>query len=74
MKMEKDFQISHVWEEIRERRIIRNFKILIWNITDIKNKDKDFWRYVEKFDIVGLIETWVTEKKWLSLENNLPAN
>ena len=72
MKMEKDFQISHVWEEIRERRIIRNFKILIWNITDIKNKD--FWRYVEKFDIVGLIETWVTEKKWLSLENNLPAN
>jgi len=61
-----------VWEEIRERRIIRNFKILIWNITDIKNKD--FWRYVEKFDIVGLIETWVTEKKWLSLENNLPAN
>jgi len=63
-----------VWEEIRERRIIRNFKILIWNITDIKNKDKDFWRYVEKFDIVGLIETWVTEKKWLSLENNLPAN
>jgi len=50
-----------VWEEIRERRIIRNFKILIWNITDIKNKD--FWRYVEKFDIIGLIEIWVTEKK-----------
>lgn len=28
----------------------------------IGNKDKDFWKYVQKFDIVNLTEMWAELK------------
>jgi len=31
--------------------------IMLWNIAGVKRKDRDFWDYLEKFDIIGLCET-----------------
>ncbi|KYM95729.1 hypothetical protein ALC62_13636 [Cyphomyrmex costatus] len=30
--------------------------------TGIKNKKEDFWKYILKFDVIGLTETWLEEK------------
>lgn len=35
------------------------------------NKCEETWRYLEKFDIVGLTETWLEEESWKRLENKL---
>lgn len=35
------------------------------------NKDEDKWRYLEDFDIVGLVETWMEEGKWKKIEDKL---
>lgn len=36
---------------------IRKLKIDLWNVTGLDNKDAQFWDYIEKFDIIGIIET-----------------
>ncbi|XP_046737548.1 golgin subfamily A member 6-like protein 22 [Diprion similis] len=38
----------------------------------IREKDEDFWEYLEEFDIIGLTETWLEEKEWTSWEKRLP--
>jgi len=45
---------------------------LFWNIAGVGNKDKDFWKYIEGFDIVNMCETWIDEKGWESLKERLP--
>jgi len=44
--------------------------IVFWNITGVKRKDKDFWDYLEKFDVIGLCET-IEEKEWGNLKLKL---
>ncbi len=46
--------------------------IIFWNICGLKKKDKDFWDYIRKFEVVGLVETWVEEKNWENTRNKLP--
>lgn len=53
-------------ERIEER------KILFWNVAGIKKKERDFWNYIERFDVVGLCETWLEEKEWMKMEKLLP--
>lgn len=36
------------------------------------NKSVDVWDYIKKFDILGLVETWVEEKQWERLKEKLP--
>lgn len=36
-------------------------------------KDRDFWNYIEEFQFVGLVETWVEEKNWEKIRNKLPG-
>lgn len=38
-------------------------KIGFWNVAGLDNKDRQFWDYVAKFDYIGLVETWVEEKR-----------
>ena len=47
-------------------------KILSWNIAGLKNKNEDFWKYMEQFDIVGFQETWLDKKGWKVIEGKLP--
>jgi len=34
-------------------------KILFWNVAGIGNKNRDWWRYIIRFDFISLSETWV---------------
>lgn len=46
-------------------------KMCFWNIAGLLNKCEETWDYLEKFDIVGLTETWVDIERWQSIENKL---
>lgn len=43
-----------------------------WNVAGLLNKDRQFWKYIEKFDAIGLTETWVDGKQWERLKEKLP--
>ncbi|KYN09163.1 hypothetical protein ALC57_18745, partial [Trachymyrmex cornetzi] len=32
---------------------------IFWNTVGVKNKDKEFWKYIGKFEFVSLCETWL---------------
>lgn len=55
-----------------KKESIEEIKILFWNVAGIKKKEKDFWNYIERFDVVGLCETWLEEKEWMKMEKLLP--
>ncbi|KAJ3656200.1 hypothetical protein Zmor_015296 [Zophobas morio] len=38
----------------------------------IAKNEKVFWDYVAKFDVVGLVETWVQRENWEKFEETLP--
>lgn len=42
-----------------------------WNVAGLLNKDRQFWKYIEKFDAIGLTETWVDGKQWERLKEKL---
>jgi len=37
--------------------------LVFWNVAGVKSKDRDFWDYLEKFDVIGLCETWIEERE-----------
>jgi len=45
---------------------------MFWNIVGVWNKDRDFWKGLESWDIIMLSETWLEEKKWDKVKNLLP--
>lgn len=38
----------------------------------VENKDKGFWKGLEKWDVIFLCETWLQEKSWERVKNRLP--
>lgn len=46
--------------------------MIFWNTAGLLNKDMDFWKYVERFDYIGLCETWIGDKEWVNLQKRLP--
>lgn len=44
--------------------------ILLKNV----GKDRDFGKYLEKCDFVGLTEWWMEEGSWKTIENRLPKD
>jgi hypothetical protein len=40
----------------------------------LSRKREEFWAYIRKFEIVGLVETWVEEKNWKKIEKTLPKD
>lgn len=47
-------------------------KFGFWNMAGLYNKDRQFWDYIKSFDYIGLIETWVDEKQWNKIKENMP--
>ncbi|XP_071577333.1 uncharacterized protein [Temnothorax nylanderi] len=47
---------------------------MFWNVAGLSRKDRDFWDYLKKFDIVNLTETWIEEKGWKKIEYLLPTD
>ncbi|XP_024884581.1 trichohyalin-like [Temnothorax curvispinosus] len=45
--------------------------MIFWNVAGLKKKDREFWEYIEGFDIIGLCETWVEEKEWERMKRNM---
>ncbi|XP_025073109.1 uncharacterized protein LOC112552323, partial [Pogonomyrmex barbatus] len=56
-------------EEMEEENFL---KMCFWNVAGLYNKDRQFWKYIERFDFVGLTETWVDETQWDKIEGILP--
>ena len=40
----------------------------LWGII---NKDRDFWKFIEKYDFISLSETWLENKGWENFEKKL---
>ena len=47
--------------------------MVFWNVAGIKKKEKEFWEYIETFDIVGLTETWIEQNEWERVKGKLPS-
>lgn len=47
-------------------------RIGFWNVAGVSKKDREFWKEIEEWDIVGLVETWVEEKGWTKIKESLP--
>lgn len=43
-------------------------------MADMKKKRKKFWEYIERFDVIGLCETWIEEKEWERIRSKLSNN
>lgn len=46
-------------------------KIAFWNVVDLGNKDKDFWKGLEEWDMMILCETWIDSKWWEKINMKL---
>ena len=46
-------------------------KLCFWNIAGIGNKNRDVWRYLESYDVIGLVETWLEQKSEENLKSKL---
>ena len=49
----------------------KEVKMVFWNVAGIKKKDKEFWQYIETFDIVGLTATRIEQKEWERVKGKL---
>ena len=49
----------------------KGLKLCFWNIAGVGKKSRDVWRYLEKFDVVGLVETWLEQKSEEKLKSKL---
>lgn len=59
------------WEEEGKETVKEGLKICFWNIAGIINKCDETWEYLDIFDIIGLIETWIEEKEWKKIKNKM---
>lgn len=49
-------------------------RICCWNVAGLMNKFEETWDYLEKFDMIGLTETWVDEEKWKKIRIRVSSN
>ena len=42
----------------------RRLKIAFWNVAGVENKDREFWKTLEDWEVLVLMETWIKEKNW----------
>ena len=43
-----------------------------WNVAGLISNDKEVWKYLKTFDVIGLTETWIEEDNWEKLKYRLP--
>jgi len=41
-------------------------------VAGLRNKDKDFWKRLSKWEVIVLTETWMKEKGWEGIKRKLP--
>lgn len=46
-------------------------RIAFWNVAGLMNKDKEFWRRLNEWQVILLMETWVDEKGWEKVKDKL---
>lgn len=59
-------------EERSKAREEERFKIAFWNVVGLNNKDEEFWKELNEWDVMMLMETWVDEKGWEKIRDKLP--
>lgn len=69
--MSRQRQAEMRGEGIRGRGRI-GLSIVFWNVARLQNKDREFWRGLDRGDIVVLSETLVEEKNWEKVRDRLP--
>ena len=57
----------------KEEEKEKGMKLEFWNVAGIKGKGGDFWERVKKWDVVGLVETWMVGKEWERIKRKLPS-
>lgn len=50
----------------------KGWKAAFWNVAGLRNKDEEFWKELEGWDIMVMIETWVDEGRWEKIKGKLP--
>ncbi|XP_020294895.1 golgin subfamily A member 6-like protein 2 [Pseudomyrmex gracilis] len=80
-RKEWDREREEMKKEITQRKSrIQKLKQEKSQVTEMKhkggesfwNKDKDFWKNLEKWDVIVLLETWIEKKKWEKIRRLLP--
>ena len=56
--------------KLGEKRV----KVLFCNVQGLRKKESDFWDYVGKFDVMGLVETWVQRENCEKFEETYQKN
>lgn len=46
-------------------------KVGFWNVAGLSKKGADFYREIEEWDIVCMVETWVERKNWEKIKKKL---
>ena len=46
-----------------EERSKERISFIIWNVAGAYSLDKDTWSEIKKYEVIGLVETWVEEGK-----------
>ena len=47
-------------------------KIAFWNVAGLRNKDEEFRKGLEEWDVIVMSETWMVEGGWGYIERRLP--
>lgn len=42
---------------MRRKEEERDVGIVFWNVAGLKNKDREFWKGLEKWDVIVMMET-----------------
>ena len=58
--------------EIKEGK--GRYKVAFWNVAGVRNKDQEFWKGLEEWEVVVMTETWVEEREWEYVRARLPKD
>ncbi|KMQ86812.1 hypothetical protein RF55_14089 [Lasius niger] len=56
----------------KRKREGKEWKVAFWNVAGIRNKDRGFWKRIEEWDVIILMETWADSKGWEKVKGRLP--
>lgn len=57
---------------VEERGRRGDWRVCFWNVAGLKNKDRNFWRGLDRWEVIVLLETWVEERGWEKIKKCLP--
>lgn len=47
-------EVKTIKKQVRKKRKER---MIIWNVSEVKGKKDNFWKFIKKFEVIGLTET-----------------